>query len=399
MNVFSRSRILWPVLGIAVGVMIVLLMVYWSPLRTSLSSLTRPLTGSYAKTDFRRSMSVRKSLRSSSQQHVIAVSIDGLRAGVIPQLGLDKLSNFAQLMREGASTLNARTDAAYTLTLPNHTCMLTGRGVVGPQGHGYNHNHLPGKTLHQKKGHYIASVFDTLHNHGYSTALFASKQKFVLYAWSYNEQEGELGKQSRHQSRNKIDEVQITTQDRDTMYKLLTTLQAPNPPHFLFVHLRGPDAKGHKHGWESQNYLDAVIQQDWHIGQIMQTIQKTPHLHGNTTLLVTTDHGGTRNGHRDARNPIHYRIPFWVWGKSVKPGTDLYALNPDGYQDPGSINPGYDAPKQPVRNGNVANLVTQLFGLPPVTGSTIGVRYPLRIHTSDTRIKNSTTPPRTGSWN
>ncbi len=48
---------------------------------------------------------------------VIHVGIDGLRADhVTPEL----MPNLIRLMGEGASTLNARTDPAYTQTLPNH---------------------------------------------------------------------------------------------------------------------------------------------------------------------------------------------------------------------------------------------------------------------------------------
>ena len=52
----------------------------------------------------------------------------------------------------------------------------------------------------------------------------------------------------------------------------------------------------------------------------------------------------------------------------MSPGADLYALNPD-FKDPGTRRTSYTADRQPVRNGDVANLVTDLLGLARVAGS------------------------------
>ena len=95
-------------------------------------------------------------------------------------------------------------------------------------------------------------------------------------------------------------------------------------------------------------------------------------------MIVTADHGGVPDTtvHTDRERPENYTIPFLVWGPGITPG-DLYALNPD-YRDPGGLQPGYDGP-QPVRNGDVANLVTDLLGLDPVPGSQFDVRHDLDV--------------------
>ena len=59
---------------------------------------------------------------------VVAISVDGLNPKAITKLGRSGAPNFYRLMREGASTLNARTAREQTRTLPNHTGMLTGGG-------------------------------------------------------------------------------------------------------------------------------------------------------------------------------------------------------------------------------------------------------------------------------
>jgi hypothetical protein len=51
----------------------------------------------------------------------------------------------------------------------------------------------------------------------------------------------------------------------------------------------------------------------------------------------------------------------------VPRGADLYALNP-AYADPGSARVGYAGP-QPIRTGDVANLVTGVLGYPTVVRS------------------------------
>jgi hypothetical protein len=65
--------------------------------------------------------------------HVIVVSIDGLRPDAIQRYNLQTLS---RLMREGAYTLEARTILPST-TLPSHTSMLTG---LAPSVHGVTWN-------------------------------------------------------------------------------------------------------------------------------------------------------------------------------------------------------------------------------------------------------------------
>ncbi len=93
---------------------------------------------------------------------------------------------------------------------------------------------------------------------------------------------------------------------------------------------------------------------------------------------MTADHGGLpgQARHDVAGNPADFTIPFVVWGAGIADG-DLYDLNPD-YADPGDAQPSYDGP-QPVRNGDVANLVTDLLGLGPVPGSELDADHSLTV--------------------
>jgi hypothetical protein len=71
-------------------------------------------------------------------EHVIHISIDGLSSPLLQALiAADTTGDFASFERfldEGASTWNARTDYSHSITLPNHTSMLTGRPVLQPLG-------------------------------------------------------------------------------------------------------------------------------------------------------------------------------------------------------------------------------------------------------------------------
>jgi hypothetical protein len=62
-----------------------------------------------------------------------------------------------------------------------------------------------------------------------------------------------------------------------------------------------------------------------------------------------------------------FRIPFMAWGPGVPAGRNLYGLNPT-FRSPGSSRTSYHG-KQPIRNGDLANLATDALDLPRVPGS------------------------------
>ncbi|MEM1043545.1 MAG: alkaline phosphatase family protein [Bacteroidota bacterium] len=313
-------------------------------------------------------------------QYVIHVSVDGLRPDAVTrQLG--SLPAFSRLRAQGAFTDNARTDATFSNTLPNHTAQLTGRGVSGPDGHGWTTNTLPAPTatLHSNRGAYVASAFDVAHDHGLRTGLYASKPKFVLYERSYGAEHGAPDTTGPDDGRAKIDTFVVDPDTKDLVARFVAGMQA-EPLHYAFVHLRDPDAAGHLWGWRLWGwhpYMKAVRYADGHIGTILDAVLADPRLAGRTAVIVTSDHGGSGHSHLKD-NPEHYTVPFYVWGPGV-PAGDLYDLNPETREDPGEDRPGFGAEVQPIRNGAVANLALGLLGLPPVPGSTINTERKLRV--------------------
>jgi hypothetical protein len=298
--------------------------------------------------------------------HVIAISIDGLNPRAISELGKSRTPAFHRLMREGASTLNARTVREKTSTTPNHTTMLTGRRVDAKHGgHGYTENFDNRGTIHKIAGHYVASVFDVVHDHGGSTAFFGAKSKFRLYKRTWNTH-GAPDRVGPNNGRAKIDRFTID-RDNTRLVSKVTAELGRRPRDFTFVHLSLPDRVGHASGFMRPQYLDAVERTDRLVGRILNTVADRPALRRHTLVILTADHGGRGAAHYDASKLKNFRIPFMAWGAGVAAGRNLYGLNPT-FESPGDSRTSYRG-KQPVRNGDLANLATDALDLPRVPGS------------------------------
>jgi Type I phosphodiesterase / nucleotide pyrophosphatase len=285
---------------------------------------------------------------------VLAISVDGLNTNAIRRLGSEGTPTLHRLIDEGAFTLNARTEREQTVTLPNHTSMMTGRRINAARGgHGVTwDNDRRRSTVQEAARHGVASIFSIVHASGQSTALFSTKEKFGLYERSWR----------RGIDRFTADERQAALV-RAARRDLVETARA-----FTFLHVSLPDRAGHEFGGMSPQYLDAVRRTDRLLGTVLRAVDTHEQLAAGLTVILTADHGfapGVRD-HSARALLANYRIPFIVWGAGVSHGS-LYGLNPD-YANPGRARPGY-AGTQPVRNGDVADLAADLLGLRAVPGS------------------------------
>jgi len=296
---------------------------------------------------------------------VLAISVDGLNPKAITKLGKSRAPTFYRLMRQGAFTLNARTEREMTVTLPNHTGMVTGRRIDASRGgHGvtWNDSRLAPNTVQKAAGHAVSSVFKVVHHAGGSTAVFAGKKKFSLFQRSWSDA---------------VDRLVILT-DNDNLVSAAVKDLVEQRREFTFLHLSLPDSVGHEEGFMSRAYLDAVAKTDAHIGEVLRVLKDHPRLKRHLAVIVTADHGGRGENHRDATKRANYRIPFLVWGPGVARGVSLYDLNRD-YRDPGKARTRYAAKRQPVRNGDVANLSLDLLGLHAVPRSEHNARQNLDV--------------------
>lgn len=286
-------------------------------------------------------------------RRVLAISVDGLNPDA---LSVDATPHIWSLFERGAGTLNARTEVEATLTLPNHVGMVTGRPVLSRDGgHGVTWNtERPGATVPTAP----ESIFTWVAQHGGTAVTLSGKPKFEIFAQTWGAD---------------VAPVTIDT-DLTSLGEAAVDVLREEQPTFTFVHLAEPDQTGHREGWLGPAYRAALGRADAVVGELLDTVRSSRALRRSVVVVLTADHGGVGEGHHDPGVRAHYTIPFVIAGRGIAQG-DLYDLSP-GLVDPGASRPGYDG-VQPVRNCAVANVATDLLGLPPVPGSSCDVDYTL----------------------
>jgi hypothetical protein len=300
----------------------------------------------------------------AAETRVLAISVDGLNTQAIRRLGRSGAPTFFRLLDEGAGTLNARTEYEQNVTMPNHTSMMTSRRIDAARGgHGVTWDgDRPDLTVSQAAGERVESVFTVVRAAGGTSALFTTKPKFKLYQRSW----------PRSISRYVVDE------DQGHLIRAATRDLTTTSRRFTFLHVSLPDRFGHKYGGMSARYLAAVRRTDRQLGRLLRAIEARPALARRLTVILTADHGFAPGQKAHGRKVLaNYRIPFVAWGARVR-HADLYDLNPD-YRDPGRGRPTYRPTRQPVRNGDLGNLATDLLGLRAIPGSELDVEQDLDV--------------------
>ena len=230
-------------------------------------------------------------------EHVVLVSIDGLRPDAIPTFETPTLR---RLIREGSSTLSASTILP-SKTLPSHTSMLTG---LPPDVHQVLWN-TPASL--KKKSVRVPTVFEIAREKGLLTAAFFSKSKFESLqlpgSLDYSQAPGGW----------------FGYWPADRTVRDIERYLETERPHLLFVHLGDPDHAGHDAGWMSEKYGEAVQQVDASLSKII-TMAERSFGPGAFTLIVTADHGGHDRNHGSS-DPRDVTIPWIAWGRSVAPAT------------------------------------------------------------------------------
>lgn len=320
--------------------------------------------------------------------HALLISVDGLRSECLEQPLLDQLPAFARLLR-GPHTLEARTDPDYTVTLPNHLSMLTGRPVLGAAGHGWIGNDDPpglrqGGTLHAIRGAYVASAFDVAHDAGLATAAIVSKTKFWLLEQSYSGDFGAPDAVAPDHGKAKIDRFVAARAMDDVADATLWHLETAERPSFAFVHFAAPDAAGHGDGWivePTSKYFAAVMETDRALGRLLEGIDRRSALAGRVAIVLTADHGGGEplKTHTVQKSRLNFRIPFLAWLGADRAPSDLLAANPARPAPAADANPSFDGNPPPIRNGDAGNAALRLLGLPPIPASSYGGAWPLTV--------------------
>ena len=304
-------------------------------------------------------------------RRVVVLDIEGLPSAALVGRNARFAPQLRRLLAAGAGTLNARTDAETSASLPNLVSLLSGRPAAARYGgHGVTWHtdqpHRKGRrTTRSGTGHYVATLFDSVHDWGGSTSFMSSDDNAALVRRSYDGVRGATDTQGVRYGRAKLSASSLRSDDSRAVRVLRAQLRK-HPRTVSVVQLSGLRRIGQKKGFLSPSYRTALRALDRKVGSIAATIHRSPRLAASTLLVVTADSGGHRRA-AAGRALTNYQVPFLVWGHGVARGADLYALNP-AYASPGSAQVGY-AGRQPVRTGDVANLVTGVLGYPAVVGS------------------------------
>ena len=210
----------------------------------------------------------------SNYNHVVLISIDGLRSDALLVQHSIKFKNIKRIL-SGASTLNARTDNIYTETLPNHTGMLTSRLSNGDNKHGWHENTTPPQDAKLK----MKSVFSVTHAANIFSSLNASKEKFVLFRQSWGKE---------------ISDYLVEKDGQKQLNHLIKNFdKEKDKKSFHFLHLMDPDVAGHMYGWDlstNSQYLKSIFEVDTLIGQLFQYLETIPDVMQKTAIVLTSDH-------------------------------------------------------------------------------------------------------------
>lgn len=285
--------------------------------------------------------------------HVILLDAEGLPAQALTsRAGKHAAHTLASVVKNGAGTTNARTvDSG--LPLPNLTSLITGRPVARAlDGHGVKQNKA-GKSL-QKMGHvYSPSIFDRVHDYGGSTAFVSSDTVSRVVARSYDAHNGAPDSQGWSFGRNKISASKFVRNDAGVTASVLK-----NTSRTLTVaQFTGLRVAGSRYGYLSSAYYSALKTFSQQVARILKAARATP----GTLVILTADTGGHGYSTK-GRSSANYRVPIGVVGPAVARG-NLYSLSAPNYQDPAGAR-GTLGSGSAIRNGDVANLVTTVLGLP-----------------------------------
>jgi arylsulfatase A-like enzyme len=251
-------------------------------------------------------------------EHVIVISVDGLRPDAIGRFGA---RNLQRLMAEGTFSLEATTILPSS-TLPSHTSMLTG---TEPGTHGVTWN-----SEELEEHGYVATptIFSTAKAAGLHTAAFFSKSKFQHLAAP--------GTLDYFQAPDGWPGMWLAKRTVGDVERYLRHAR----PNLLFVHIAEPDFAGHLAGWMTSSYGWAVQEADAGVGRVLAAAGRAFGA-GNYTVLVTADHGGHGRDH-GSDDPRDVTIPWIAWGRGIAPA--------------GSLEPG-------IRTMDTAATALQLLGL------------------------------------
>lgn len=227
---------------------------------------------------------------------VVLVSLDGLRPDVMGP----HTRALHRLYLQGASPHNART-IRKSATLPSHASMVSG---VDVSEHGLNFNSFkPERGTIQRP-----TIFSVVHAAGLPSQMFVGKTKLKHLLARKDDAEFNMG----------------GMRCEGLIERALPALREARRG-LMFLHFADPDSAGHRVGWMTDAYLEAVHKADRCLDRVIHTIAESPNA-DRTLLVVTADHGGHKRSHGTGLD-VDQRIPWFAWGAGVRRGRFARPVN------------------------------------------------------------------------
>lgn len=231
-------------------------------------------------------------------KNVILIGIDGVSAEAFQYASHPVMDD---LIKKGVVSLKTR-GVMPTVSAPNWATILSG---AGPEQHGVTSNNW--SLLNQG---FEPTIRD---NDGYFTSVFSIIRKqmpkantAMFYDWDW------LG--------TYVNKKLISKEQYIQGYVMITSVALnyikKEKPVFTFIYYGEPDHVGHTKGFNTSDYYQAISDIDAEIGKIIAALQEAK-MWQNTTLIITSDHGGVGYGH-GGESMIELEVPWIIAGPGIK---------------------------------------------------------------------------------
>ena len=222
----------------------------------------------------------------------ILVIIDGCRSDGLEQA---KTPNIDHMIENGSHSLNART-VTPSITLPAHFSIFTSLPPIA-------HNVLTNTGFPQPSST-ARSIIDVAKDYGKKTAAF--------YSW---EQFRNLSVPGSLDYSYFMNSGSVESRDIEVAQAAAGYLNS-RCPDFCFIYLEGTDIAGHRSGFMSMEYLDAIETADTALGIILNELERA-NLSDSYSIILHSDHGGINNHHLE-NTPEVMTIPWIALGPEVR---------------------------------------------------------------------------------
>ena len=243
-------------------------------------------------------------MQARKPKHVLVIAIDGLCTEGLKQAKTPRIDTY---MEETQYTFTSR-NVIPSVTLPNWTSHLTGSG---PERHGVLNNKWTRETaeldaISKDEDGYYPSIFKVLKEEVDDIK--------IGYYWDWRELINSMN--PRYMDEKNLDKDENYARNSQMAFDFMK--ENWENPTFVFLYTVSVDHAGHKNGWMSKPYIQAIEKVDGIIGELFDKMQEND-MYDDSYIIFMTDHGGINKGH-GGYSDAEMRIHFAIKGRGVQPG-------------------------------------------------------------------------------